>query len=247
MKIKKLYLRAISLPILLLLVSCSQYLVTGYEALQVQHATKTEIDAIIQPYKTEIDREMNEVIGYSGMEMKTGFPEGLLGNFVSDLMLSSVRKDFKENGERLFSLTNNGGLRRPLPAGEITRKVVFEIMPFDNQVVVIKLDSQLMDKLFNYIINGDEMAIGGCRLTYRSGQLVKAEINEKEWDRSKSYFLVTTDYLANGGSGMEFLKSAETVWHTGILLRDMIIQYIADNQSKEIKIESKEDGRITID
>lgn len=228
------------------LLSCRNYAIVAYENIDVVTTSNSfsKSDSIISLYKAVIDSEMNELIGYSVMSMNTGFPEGLLGNFVADLMLESVKTIYPLNN--VFSLTNNGGLRTAMPSGPVYRKDIFEIMPFDNQVVVLKLDSNLMKDLFNYIISGDEMAVGGCHLIYKDKKLLKAVIDSADWNKSETYYLVTLDYLANGGSGMFFLKKAEIYKKTNVLLRDMIIAYIKDKNIKGELISSETDGRIII-
>lgn len=69
-------------------------------------------------------------------------------------------------------------------------------------------------------------------------------IGIEEYDSTRKYKLVTTDYLANGGGNMNFLTKATKIEHTGILLRDAIIDYIVMLKNQNIKVSAEYDGRI---
>ncbi len=71
---------------------------------------------------------MNEVINTSLIDMEVGSPEGLLGNFVCDLTYIKAKEISAKPVD--FCLLNNGGLRTPLPKGEITAWKNFRIDAF---------------------------------------------------------------------------------------------------------------------
>src|SRR5690606_17639066 len=96
-----------------------------------------DVAAMIQPYKTELDKTMNEVIGYSEVELVKQRGESTLGNFVADAML---KKSIEAYGKDIdMAAITIGGLRNPLPEGKIMLKAVYELMPFENSVYVLKL------------------------------------------------------------------------------------------------------------
>ena len=97
--------------------------------------------AEIAPYKSGMDKTMNEVLNTSDVAMTKDVPEGLLGNFVADLILKKANDYYApDDGAKVsICILNNGGLRTPLPKGDITRGKVFELMPFENEMVFIQL------------------------------------------------------------------------------------------------------------
>ena len=92
---------------------------------------------------------MNEVLNTSNTLMEIGCPEGKLGNFITDLCLYSIRKNINDldSNEYMFCILNNGGLRTSLPIGKISRGKIYEIMPFDNELVIVKITPDKMKKL----------------------------------------------------------------------------------------------------
>lgn len=197
---------------------------------------------MIQPYKDSLDKSMNSVIGFSSNVMTKDFPEGLLGNFVADLMLQSTNKQYNIKAD--FSLVNNGGLRANLPRGNITLRNIYELMPFDNEAVLLELKGSTVFKLLKSIAEGNEMAVSGLRMTIRNTDIITCDIDGKKIDSSKTYSLVTSDYLALGGSDLFFLKEALSTEKLNITVRDMIICYIKIKTRDKQDIEAKKDGRI---
>ena len=56
-----------------------------------------------------------------------------------------------------FCLLNNGGLRTSLPQGNITRRKIFELMPFENELVVVTISKEKMTDLKAYLKNYNEL------------------------------------------------------------------------------------------
>jgi len=232
--------------ILWCILGCSTPYMVGYDMVEINSNIKNseKIDSLIVPYKNIIDLEMNTLIGYSNVSMTTSFPEGLLGNFVSDVMLDSISKLYPHHN--MFSLVNNGGLRRSLPEGKITKGLIFEIAPFENEIVILELDSTLISQLADYLINGDEMAIAGGQFVFSGKNPSQIKINNQPINSLSAYFLITVDYLANGGSNMNFLKNAKHRIDTGIKLRDLLIESILSQYARGKSVYSQKDGRIQI-
>ena len=175
----------------------------------------------ILPYKTKLDAQMNAVLCHSKQEMKKTKPESLLGNWTSDVCLEIAQKIYKDNID--LSFFNVGGLRNPIPKGNITKKDLFKLMPFENELVVLELNkSEFLDlKAYFNTTNGQPVA-------FADG-----------FSLNDSLFLVlTTDYLANGGDNMAFFKN-KTQNKLGIKMRDALINYCI----KEDTISSKLDKR----
>ncbi len=205
----------------------------------------------LKKYSQQLDVEMNEILNYSEKSMDIGCPEGLLGNFITDLTLISTIKNTDDNS-LYFCVLNNGGLRTSLPKGEVTRRKIYEIMPFDNEIVIIDLTEEQIQDLFIYIKSRSLMKesrkagvpVSGLRMDINGTQISRVFIGIKEYNKENKYKMITTDYLANGGDNMDFLKGSTNITHTGILLRDAIINYIVTLNDQNIKISAELDGRI---
>jgi len=201
---------------------------------------------IAAPYKMKLDSAMNRVIGYSEFAMEKGTPESLLGNFLSDVMVSVVKNDFKDSisGLPVMSLLNNGGIRTSLPKGEVTVSNIFQLMPFDNEIVILELRGDILQKLFDVIAQKGGMPVGGLRLVLNATAWTKAEIGGKTFSADERYILVTSDYLAQGGDGLDFLADNIRYIKTGLLVRDVFIRYIEEMTKEGKTISPKLDERI---
>jgi 2',3'-cyclic-nucleotide 2'-phosphodiesterase (5'-nucleotidase family) len=137
-------------------------------------------------------------------------------------------------------------LRNSLPKGDITIGNVFELMPFDNEVVLLKLSgAQFKDMCFKIVEKGG-IPIGGMRLIMKGSTPTDIFVNGKPFDETKDYWVVTSDYLANGGDSYIFFKDALDRKNLNILLRNMIIEYCNDVTKLNQTIKPKLDGRIQL-
>ena len=206
----------------------------------------------LDKYKKQLSKQMNEVINISAIDMETGSPEGLLGDFICDLSLFTCNSVLNIQSD--FCILNNGGLRSSLPKGEITRGKIFEIMPFDNELVVLELNNEQMIDLINYIkekslISNSRKAgvpVSGIRVSIIGSKISRVFIGIKAFDKDKKYRVVTTDYLAKGGDQMVFFKTAKKISNTGLLLRDAIINYIEKLDAQNIQLNAELDGRVRV-
>ena len=117
--------------------------------------------AVLAPYKAIVDSLMNSVVGISSQRMEKGGPESLLSNLVADVLKESSAALIGKPTD--IGLINMGGLRSDLPAGNITRGDIFEILPFENSLCILTLDGKTLKDLFNQI-------------AYRRGEGISGEI-----------------------------------------------------------------------
>src|SRR5690606_6510040 len=104
--------------------------------------------ALIAPYRQQVTSKMSEVIGTATTELGKAEYESPLGNFVVDLMLQQTNMIMSEPVD--MAQSTNGGLRVPLPAGPINVGNIFELMPFENELVVLTLDGPTTQELFDF-------------------------------------------------------------------------------------------------
>lgn len=217
---------------------------------------------LIAPYKEQLDKEMNEVLVVSDDEFKRlkGQPETKLGNLVADLSYeigSSLYNTTDGHGID-FCLLNFGGLRTSLPKGEITRGKIFELMPFENELVVITIHKDSLTAITDYLVNSGGQPISGkyrLEISKKEGKentfsiSVDTELNQ-DFDNTNErpeIKILTTDYLANGGDKMNFFTNPIRQERVGIKLRDAIIQYCQALHKEGKKLTSKLDGRISFE
>jgi 2',3'-cyclic-nucleotide 2'-phosphodiesterase (5'-nucleotidase family) len=200
--------------------------------ISVDSANITKPDSLllemIKPYKTEMELKMNEVLAYSEKTMVKQQPEGILNNFVTDLMLKESSELYKaiDTAKIDICLFNNGGLRNPIAKGAITLGSVYQLMPFENMVTVLTISGSSTKKMFEYIAKKNGMPVSGARLGIKNDKPVDILINGSPLDTNRNYRVVTSDYLADGGDNMDFLINPVSKKPLNIKLRDMIIDYL---------------------
>jgi len=201
---------------------------------------------IIAPYKKNIETEMNQVLGYTLQSMDKGKPEALLNNFVADLVLKKSNEYYVPSDSHKIDMCilNNGGLRSTLPKGKIIKSNIFELMPFDNKLVVITLSGEMTKQMFEYIVAKGGEPIAGFKIGIKDTAITKVHINGILFDKSKTYKIVTSDYLAYGGDKMYFFKNAIKIEPLDRLIRDIIIEYCIEENNKGNKLNSQLDKRI---
>jgi len=199
------------------------------------------VDDIIKPYKAKLDAEMNEVIGEVAHEMSKRLPESTLGNFVAELLKDQTELIIGDSLD--FAMQNHGGLRiSSLAKGPISRGKVFELMPFDNMLVVITADGKIIKKLFDVIAyKGGWPMTDDIKLTIKDTIATEILIHGQPIDDDKLYKFAINDYIANGGDNCDFLQEGK-VETLNITVRDAIIDYL--ERTKGTKHSSKITGRV---
>jgi 2',3'-cyclic-nucleotide 2'-phosphodiesterase (5'-nucleotidase family) len=241
--------------LLVVLVSCKTTSRIDHYETADYHLNKpgyTTVDSSIYksflPYKNIVDSSMGMTIAISEIVLEKNQPEGLLGDLVADMVLEEAKKNYYGSDDLpvQFCFLNNGGLRAPLPKGEITKRNVFELMPFENEMVVITVNGNSAKKLFDFIATKDGMPVSGVTMKIKNHAAENILIDGVAFDSSKNYKVVTSDYLASGGDNLTFLKD-EKKEYIGIKLRDAIINNMMVKNKKGITITTKLDGRISYD
>lgn len=202
---------------------------------------------VMLPYKKTHDEQMYTVIAKSEDPLVKADVESTLGNFFCDAVIYETKKILGKDSDMVdVAIFNKGGLRNSLPKGNITIGNIFELMPFDNELVLLKLSgTQFKDMCFKIVEKGG-IPVGGMRLTMKGSTPTDITIKGKPFDETKNYWIVTSDYLANGGDSYNFFKNATDRKMMNILLRNVIINYCEDITKLDQTIKPKLDGRIQL-
>ena len=239
----------ILLSFILLFAACkTNTFIADVEENSIQMESSMEADAaieqLIEPYKTKLDAKMNIKIGEIAQSLPKGRPESLLGNWVCDALHVQCEQYFEQKID--FTYTNHGGLRIPaLNKGDVTIGKIFELMPFDNMMVVVELDYESLMKMINHFATkGGEPISHHFKMVIEDGKPTNVTINGKPIDKNRAYKMATTDYIANGGDRLSFLKDRPTA-HLEKFFRDAVIEYIKAETAKGNVMDAKLDGRVT--
>lgn len=209
--------------------------------------TDEQFNVILAPYKSEIDKKMSEVIAYSDEGMASYRPESPLSNFLTDMLLERAIWYCANNNLQVnpqIALFNHGGIRASVPKGEITVRNAYEIMPFENELVMVQLTGEQIISLADYIATRKGEGVAGITFGMLPDKAVDIKVQGMKVDKNKSYWLATNDYIANGGDGMKVLTWASERIDTGIKIRTIIIERLKKMKAHGKTADAKTDGRI---
>lgn len=233
----------------ILLSACSPKLQLSSTEKKLYPITKDEpkdpaILAFYKPYKMRLDSQMNNVIAVSAIEIVKARPEGPLNNLMADAMYETGKL---KNIHFDVAYTNYGGLRIPLPKGNIQLYKIYELMPFENLLTTVKFSGTDMQNFFNYVAEGGGDPISGARFRIKDKKATDILINGEPFDISKEYTLLTSDYMANGGDGGAIFSKATDRKEYNVKLRDALLIYLQEQTKAGKIINPANDGRITVE
>ncbi|MEI7526396.1 MAG: 5'-nucleotidase [Mariniphaga sp.] len=206
-----------------------------------------KIESVILPYRIIMQREIKEVLCSAKVSLYSGHPESPLTNFCADLLRNESDSICLKQFPSIhidIAMLNRGGLRVPIPKGEVKIQDMFELMPFENKVVFLKLSGSDLRRYIDHMASRGGEGVSGMKFGIKEKKGVNPEINGKPLDDSKTYWLATIDYLANGGDGNLILKGIHERVTSEVKIRDMFINHLRNLGRRNIVIEANNDGRI---
>src|SRR5690606_24774721 len=178
---------------------------TDYIRIDESLPVDSSVLKFIQPYSEQLSATMNRVIGESALALNKAKPESTLGNFFTDALREQSEKYFERKID--LCVMNYGGLRLPnISAGNITVGTIFELMPFDNYLVLFTLKGEMILQLLQHIAADGGWPQSGVRFTIKEGKPFDITINGNPIQPEKEYTLLVSDYMAEGGDKLDFIK-----------------------------------------
>lgn len=194
-------------------------------------ASDSVIADYIKPYAEHIDKEMDSVLAHTpeDLDKTNGGLNTAIGNMMADAVMEMANPVFKKRRGRDIDavLLNYGGIRSTIPAGDITTETAYDIMPFENAVVVVRLNKTQMEALFSYLADHQVAhPIAGMQLVVgENGAIVKQRLGGKLLQENKTYWIATNNYLYRGGDNMTFLGKGDKKEELNYKLRNLFIDY----------------------
>ncbi len=224
----------------------ANYEVKYYElkdSIDLPVAKADEIDSLIAPFKKTLDFKMKEVIGQSAKRLNMAFPESTLGNFIADVLFRKAEEHY--DGVVDFAFINYWSIGiAEIQKGVINKGQIYELMPFENHLVIIKVDQDVMYKLFeNMAKKGGWPVSKQVKFKITDGKPTDITINGQPLKKDYIYHVAVSDYLANGGDGCSFFKGEDRDI-VDVLIREMIMQGIIDLANNGEPVNAELDGRI---
>jgi 2',3'-cyclic-nucleotide 2'-phosphodiesterase (5'-nucleotidase family) len=239
----------LTLLLMLLLSGCHR----AYQPTAMQYAgydvrdisPDSAVLGLLAPYREKVGAVMDDPVGELPVNLVKALPDGTLGNFMADAFLAMAREKFAPAAD--FAYMNHGGIRlNQVQAGPLRRGTVYEVMPFDNQVVVVPVSGSLVQQFLDHIAAEGGGGIAGLTMRINNKKAVDINIQGKPLDTARTYLMVNSDYVVNGGGRFEGFR-ALSVQQTGYLLRDAILDYCKGFRSRGEKLPVSTEKRILHD
>lgn len=233
--------------IIVLLTACKTYFPATVQSdiLKIKNTDTSDasIFAYYKPYKDSLDKLMKIPIATLAVDLSKKKPESTLGNMMADILFEKTKEYYGKDID--IAIVNYGGIRIPsLTKGALQIEDAYFLMPFDNYLVVQKLTGQQVQYLCDSIANMGGWPIAGMSFQILDNKASNIKINNTLLQLNSTYTLATSDYLANGGDGLNILKSIPAI-ETGKLYRDAIIDYWKAQTNAGKQISSQLENRIT--
>lgn len=193
------------------------------------------------PIKNDLDKQMSAVIGQCAHTLTVAQPESTLSNWASDVMLQAGTQVAGKPID--IAVVNVGGLRCDLPEGELQLHHVYELMPFDNELVLITLRGNEVDSLCQNFAQVGGQGVAGLRFGIKAGRAVNITVGGQPLNAAADYLISTSDYLSEGNDRMEPL-SRGTVKATGVVIRNIFLEAIKTQSADNGAVDAQLDGRI---
>jgi 2',3'-cyclic-nucleotide 2'-phosphodiesterase (5'-nucleotidase family) len=193
-----------------------------------------QIENYIKPYRENINKDLDSVLAYCPvtLDKSTGKWQTTIGNLMADVTLQRGNTVFMAREKKNIDLCilNHGGIRSILPKGNVTSRTAFEIMPFENSLVVIALKGEQILELVDYFIATKKPhPLSGITFTIGKDNVAKnILVQGKPAEKNTIYYVATNDYLSNGGDNMDFFKKGTQKFDLDYKLRNILIDYFKE-------------------
>ncbi len=208
--------------------------------------TNKAIDSFIAPFRNHLNQTLDATlcIATDNLTKNDAELESTLGNLIADISLQQVQPVFQKryNKEIDFVLLNHGGMRAPILKGAVTARTAFEVMPFENELVVAELPYQKVIELVSYLTEKQQAhPVSNIQLSMvkNTNKAKEVTINGHSIQEGKSYLVLTTDYLQEGGDSMNFFKNPMQLYKTDYKLRNALIDYFKSVDTLKVQLDKR--------
>lgn len=233
---------------------------TGYEIIPVTDRFPPEkldagMIAFLKPFRACVDSVNNRVIAQAGIDMSRGKYKIPMGNMTADLGLEYANHiaDSLRNAGHDFprvdlAIMNNGGIRHPMPLGNITEGQILSTYPFSNHFVIVSIKGKdIIDALAVAARKGGEAISGNVRVvTDADRNLKRVVIDGREMDPEKTYTLGSIDYVAEGNDDLTTLGNHVKLWVDAEEVAVPILEWFKRQTALGLKVIPSTESRFVV-
>jgi len=183
------------------------------------------VTAICADLVLRSELEMQQVVGTLGADLtraKGRFESSTAGNLITDLMRERVGAQ--------VAIQNRGGIRCDLRAGPVTRRNLFELLPFGNHLVLLEVTGETLLSCLIEAVEGrahSGLELGGMVLRYRlddegEASIASVLVGGEPVEPTRTYTLATNSFLAEGRDGYDALGTSKRLREDTLMLRELL-------------------------
>ncbi|MBX7055103.1 MAG: bifunctional metallophosphatase/5'-nucleotidase [Pyrinomonadaceae bacterium] len=196
---------------------------------------------VIGKWKDKLKQITDEVVTTTPSALTRSYgEESNMGDMVADAMLNA-------HPEYDFAVTNSGGLRQDIDAGLVRVGDLISAFPFPNTIVQLQMKGSDMRAIFEHgagLTNGILQVSKGVEVVYDESKpvgsrIVKCNIKGVPLDDGKTYKVLTSNFLADGGDGFLTFKKTLSYKNTGVEILDSMVKYLKKFRTFDQKIEGR--------
>ncbi|MCI5083555.1 MAG: 5'-nucleotidase C-terminal domain-containing protein [Saprospiraceae bacterium] len=188
-----------------------------------------DMQALLAPYQDKLQAEMQEEVGHFAERLE----KEKLGYWFTDVMLEEA--DQRSTQWVDLAVMNSGGIRiGALEKGAVQKRKIFELMPFENGLIVLNVPGDTLQLLFDSMAEGGGWPVSrGTSYEIKDNKAAQIMINEQPLDKSRWYRLAISDYVADGGDGCHFLIPLKRE-KLGVSIREALFSYFSRKRDAKI-------------
>lgn len=179
--------------------------------------------ARVRKHQAEVSKVYDQVVATAPAALvRNSDGESALGAWMTDCA--------REYTGAEVAFQNGGGIRADIPAGPVTRRTLFNVMPFDNRIMNLKMEGEAVKAVVDHGVGMRRiMQFSGLEVVYSrkkpSGQRVKKIADEDDGvlEPGEVKTVATLDFMVRGGDGFSPLSRATSQEQTQVLMRDVLI------------------------
>jgi 2',3'-cyclic-nucleotide 2'-phosphodiesterase (5'-nucleotidase family) len=154
---------------------------------------RNSVAALADSMQREIEKEYSEVVGTLEQDWRRAEGQSAIGTFIADAQREAAAAD--------VAFMNNHGIRKDQSAGPITKRDLFEILPFRNILTTFQLSGKQLLQVMKYALeNKPAIQIAGMTATFSRNvngtvKLADVLVQEHPLDEGKMYVCAASDYF----------------------------------------------------
>ena len=252
------------------------------DASTVSAASLTDEDADVAARAAAIQKEIDDEYGTVFAKTEVALngerepgnrtEETNLGDLITDALVWGAER---EGTEVDAAVTNGGGIRASIAAGDITKKDINTVLPFGNTLSIVEVTgAELLEALeaSTYCtptsiggfpqVSGIEFTVDTTK-AYDQGELYPGStyygpksiqrvtietVGGEPFDANATYTIATNDFMAAGGDTYYAFAAASVNYDLGLAMDEVVMDYITDELNGTVTEEAYGEpaGRITI-